>query len=198
MKEKMQSNEKLWSNAEIAFGKSTAEIRTDNDTVKLADVLSFSNFHIDYCNKMAHYLDKQQARIPGFENLDDLAKKMANCLTDYLSGFRTDSKRKIQESYSGVSGGINFNFIVFNYTEILDNIIKMSKGHDNYLGQRKFQNTNYGNTFGSIIHVHGTTKEGMVFGVNDISQIANSQAYADIPERIRIMRSRQMREHISC
>ena len=182
MKEYMKTNKELWSNAEMAFGKSTALISGDNTKARVDSIRKFSDFHIDFCESMAAYLEEQQKRIPDFDDPKVLAKKLFNCLNNFSSGFRAESRQKILQSYQAVPKGFQYNFIVFNYTDILDNFTEKAKQFPECFGTRTFQNTSYTNGIGTLIHVHGTTKRGMVFGVNDRSQIANEAVFNDIPE----------------
>ena len=50
------------------------------------------------------------------------------------------------------------------------------------LGKRLFQNTYHKNKMGDVIHIHGTVEHGMVFGVNDESQLEPSIFHENEPE----------------
>lgn len=69
---------------------------------------------------------------------------------------------------------INYNFITFNYTNVLDRILDEGKERNIDLGSHLGTN---GQTrkhlIGEIHHVHGALMEGVVLGVNDESQINN-------------------------
>ena len=70
-----------------------------------------------------------------------------------------------------------FNFIVFNYTCIIDQFIKATQKRKIALGTRNLGNSTKQNSLGQVIHVHGTTTTDMIFGVNDESQIANIELF---------------------
>lgn len=182
MKKKMDNDSALWSNAELALGDSTKYLSVKDGENPLIQIEEFSLFHIDLCESLAAYLDEQQERIPKFDKPEALAKKTATCLNGFLNGFREASKNFIQRSYSTVGGGFIFNFIVFNYTHVLDDLITTSRKYQQFLGSRSFSGKAYQNTYGEIIHVHGTTKRDMVFAVNDETQISNIELYKTVPD----------------
>lgn len=76
---------------------------------------------------------------------------------------------------------IFFDFISFNYTNTLDQCIKIIKkitnNNQKYIGFHTCNNTVYCNEIGKILHVHGTVDANMVLGVNDISQISNHSLF---------------------
>lgn len=84
---------------------------------------------------------------------------------------------QIKKTIDAISGGFTYNFINFNYTDTLDQCISAVRATKDVLSTRRYSNTNYGNSIGKSIHVHGTTMNSMVLGVNDIAQIADSSIF---------------------
>lgn len=101
----------------------------------------------------------------------------------FRSGLTEVQNDQVESSYGAFDGGCTFNFLVFNYTCIIDRLIEAAQKQEIQLGTRGHKNTTYHNSFGKTIHVHGTTENDMVFGVNDESQIANMSLFEEVSPR---------------
>lgn len=162
--------ENLWVNAELAFGHYTDDIVKQG---KKAD--SFSRRRIDFCRKLATYLQRQEKRVCVEEN----EQAFADGIRHFRSGLTEVQNDAVKRSYDLFDGGCTFNFLVFNYTCIIDRFIEAVRKRKIQLGTRVYRNSTYDNSFGKTIHVHGTTRKDMVFGVNDESQIENMTLFED-------------------
>ena len=172
-----------WSSAEEAFGKFTSEfIDVHNGDQQL------SESHAHFCQEMAKYLSQEQERFPLKQISSDKDKltQIVKDLRDVTNGLRLVDRNVINSVISNIGEGYTFNFLDFNYTNVLDNIIDALR-ENRVLGQRTYRNTNYENSIGTLIHVHGTTDFGMVFGVNDESQLNINIFKDEEPERKRQM-----------
>ena len=163
-------DEGFWSDAEKAFGEYTVEYE---------DASIYSECHIDFCEKLADYLKKQEERL-NFQALGQkIISSFSNAIAKYCDSFRPEQKDQITNSFNGVGGGIIYNFINFNYTNTLDNCIPLAKSSS--IGKRGINNNFFENSIGEVLHVHGTTEKDMVLGVNDESQIKNMELFKDQP-----------------
>ena len=71
-------------------------------------------------------------------------------------------------------GELQYKFITFNYTDILDEFIKMAKSGKIDLGAHTSTGGHVRrHSLGEVHHVHGALMEGVVLGVNDETQINN-------------------------
>lgn len=161
----------LWANAELAFGEYTDEIA--NQGLK-AD--SFSIRHSDFCRKLAVYLQKQEERICIQTHEEDFVK----AILEFSSGLTNVQKGAVNDSMRYFGGGYSFNFLVFNYTCIIDQLYNSMQEMKVNLGMRVFRDVSYQNSLGRILHVHGTTKRDMVFGVHGESQIKNMSIFEGV------------------
>lgn len=169
---RVESDLPLWSNAELAFGKSTKDF---------TNATEFCDCHENFCTELANYLKTQESRLY-FEKLGEIIPKLfSGSIRQYTAGFREEQRQQIESCLSAVSGGIVYNFISFNYTRTLDKCIKLSS-NKSLLGQRSYRGTVYNNSFGPVLHVHGYTDRDMVLGVNDESQIKNLKLFEGLPE----------------
>lgn len=157
--------ERLWANAELAFGRYTDDMVKQGKTAA-----SFSRRCIDFCTKLASYLQKQEMQI----SVEGREGDFAAAIQKFNAGLTEVQKVAVEKAASVFSGGYVFNFIVFNYTCVIDQFVNAIRKRNIPLGERSYRN---GNSLGQVIHVHGTTTTDMVFGVNDESQIANMELF---------------------
>ncbi len=174
-KESILKDIELWSDAEKTFGQYTSKYSG-------ADGLeAFLECHMDFCMKLGKYLKMQECRL--YESVDPLMGKLfLESLKGLTLGFREEQTTQLNNAFNLFSGGYKYNFISFNYTETIDRCIVSAKNIPKALGTRIFSNSRYENSFGQLIHVHGYTNRDMALGVNDESQILNSQLFEDVSE----------------
>ena len=161
----------LWANAELAFGHYTDDIA---ELGKKAD--SFSKRRNDFCRKLAVYLQEQEKRV----DVHNHGQAFVDAISEFRSGLTEAQLEQVNKSLDIFEGGFNYNFIIFNYTSIIDTLINAAKQQKIQLGTREYKGTSFNNSFGKSIHVHGTTEVEMIFGVNDTSQIANMTIFEGV------------------
>lgn len=163
--------DRLWSNAELAFGNYTGEVAAQGKTVD-----TYFERYDDFCLHLAEYLQKQELRFC----TDGRGQDFVDSIQDFHAGLTETQKAVIAKAEAGINGGYVFNFIIFNYTEIIDEIINDIKESKPKFGHRLIGSTNYTNSIGRVIHVHGTTTKDMIFGVNDESQVACMELFEGV------------------
>lgn len=166
----IKDNEELWSSAEIAMGKYTAEL--ENGAAN-----TFSECYTDFCEQLAQYLKKQMKRIDYKNSKESILKAFSN-LNKIIQSFPTQEREVLNTLYKNRSSEpIAFNFICYNYTDTLDQCISLVKKEPNILGTHRYSNRALEHFIGQICHVHGTVDNEMVFGVNDDSQISKLDVF---------------------
>lgn len=160
-KNTIADNIKNWSDLELSLGKYTEELKSENELDVIYD---------DLLTHLSTYLIKEEndfdfSKINLKEFYDSLISPecvLPRADKDVLQAFI--AKNDTTKPW-------DINIITFNYTasleKILNNKQNISIGHSKlgYLNRINIEN---------IFHVHGTTNEHMVVGVNDIAQIANT------------------------
>lgn len=175
-KKNILTNMNLWSTAEQAFGEYTNEFPTTEDGME-----DFLECHSDFCEALGRYLQAEEHRL-NYKALEKVVSSaFAKAIQNVKLGFREAQAQQIQDSINKFDGGFKYNFISFNYTQVVDQCIILTKKIAN-LGSRRYNRTDYSNTFGQIIHVHGYTNRDMALGLNDKSQIANPKLFEGQPE----------------
>lgn len=174
-KEEILTNEKLWSDSELAFGRYTARCKELGISAE-----AFCDLHEDFDDKLGEYLLQEERRVCP----SDIAPAFGASLKKILQGLTSVQKEQVQASINRNEYAFSYNFIIFNYTEIIDKIVTGENAAKLSLGTRKVRNTSENNCIGKVIHVHGTTDTQMVLGVNDISQIACPELFEGQPQEL--------------
>ena len=166
LKKEIISNKNNWSDLEIAFGKYTKHIK---DLIKLDEIAD------DLRESLGDYLEEQ-------ENLFDFTKIDRKLLFDYLcfpeDSFPATDKTAI-ENYTTKfkNSGWIVDIFTFNYTRSIEKIIETVIPPNLPIGKHYNNNAI---TLRGIEHIHGYTDDMMVLGVNDISQVANTNFHKDL------------------
>lgn len=171
IKEDIQDNNgEKWSDLEAALGECTGEF--DNFE-------GFFNCHIDITKKLREYLKEEEKKF----NLENISEKqlddMRKSLLNFYKGLRDEDYNQfynlLENDIKNRSSFINF--ISFNYTFALDNIVKKMSEKSLKLATNS-NNIQY--SFGvnkKVIHVHGFLDDSPILGVNDESQVKNKALF---------------------
>lgn len=158
-------DENLWSDAEMAFGK----ITDDFYSAKMTDK-DFSDCHIDFCERLGEYLEKQENRLKIEENKFHL--DFSSAIMNPTIGLSKLAAANIEMRMSPY-GAVNiFNFVSFNYTRTIDRFVKRIQNTAMLNGPMHVRSEG-----GILIHVHGYTDSEMMLGVSNESQISNKTLF---------------------
>lgn len=159
----------LWADLESALGNLLSEIREDQIDHFLDDKERIEGFLLDYLT-----LQNKRFRITDSSSLN---RELANKISVFYKEFQAKWQVEYENFLTQVPEAILFNFISYNYTSTLDQIVNSFCNSKNnlILGTHVAKNTQYNDAFGKIIHIHGDLKRGIILGLNDQSQINNEQ-----------------------
>lgn len=144
-----------WADFERELGKRTT-------CSPLDDAGNFRICVSDFKKQFAAYLKKEQERM---DHTPESGVKFWNALTDF-----PDSTPMLFQATNDFSS-VSYHFINFNYTNTLDACIKLAKRSSQYVNSKS--------SIRNVVHVHGSIDNGLILGVNDPSQIANSTLASD-------------------
>lgn len=168
--EHINENEELWSSAEEEIGKYTEEFEEGEGA-------AFCKCHKDFCENLAKYLKDESQKVD-YQYISQDIEKAFSLINSLSRPFPTEEREIINSAVSNYRNETTyFNFIVFNYTDTLDQCVSAIKGKQDVLGAHKYSTSIYSHAIGNIIHVHGTVDSQMVFGVNDESQISKPEIF---------------------
>lgn len=177
LKNRIEKNISLWSDVELAFGRYTLEYNP-------LEIKIFEKCYNDFVSNLSIYLQKEERKIqlpideeesiPIFEILENIFNSFYS--SNYLSQRSSELIKKLFDSDKGI---INYNFINFNYTNCFDKFIELMQqftppiAHNNALGFA------INDILNSPLHIHGKTGDGMIFGVDNETQISNESLSID-------------------
>lgn len=161
-------DEKTWADFELGLGRYTTKFTKET-------VEDFLDCLEDGQENIRKYLLEQEAKFD-FDAYSDMAyKAFYHSIRDFYAEV-SDLERPTIHNVINTHGqdGREIKFITFNYTNTLERII--SKLPNDPFSTWKINGVTYSYRINrQVLHVHGTTEEFPVLGVNDESQIANRE-----------------------
>ena len=161
----------LWSDLELGLGNYLSNI---NSETEIEDFLNekevVESLLVDY---LVQEIDK-------FEIVDE--KTISQIFNQNVINFHKDFNRKEKSHYVSVLADtktLKYQFITYNYTDIIDQIISIVKNQSEPFSRRNYKGTVVKDVLCDAIHVHGTLDEGIVLALNDTSQINNEKLQND-------------------
>lgn len=182
LKENITENINNWSDLELEFGKYTERIESSSE---------FEEIYDDLVENLLVYLENEENN---FDYSKFSKQKLLNFLVAPENSLLPADKNKLstfQRTWNNVTWRTNI--ITFNYTQSLEEIIE-SPFKNTQLGT---QSTGHKVILNDIHHIHGDLINGIVIGVNDISQLSNKSFHnnLDITESIIKKECNQARKH---
>ncbi len=160
LKDSIKGKKKDWSDLELALGEYFKELNSEEEFEVIFDDIKF---HLSKFLKLQEsYFNIQDVDSPKF--LRDLIHP-----DDYL--LFTDQVELRNYFGRWINNEININVTTFNYTKVFDDLFNDAK-NKNPLIQR---NQKHRVKLRSVLHIHGFVEKEMILGVNDDSQILNSE-----------------------
>ena len=154
-----------WSDLEETLGKYTQFLNKGQEQNFVNDYLELVELLINYLNDQINHLDYKK-------HSTEIFKEMQKSLESYMElGTNVDKQLIREKIYQYQKEPIIFNFIVFNYTTIMDRLIEICNESSSIISKHTFQGNSYNDSIGQMVHVHGTLDNGLILGVNDSSQI---------------------------
>lgn len=168
----IQKDYEKWADLEIGLGKYTKK-------VSVSEMDDFLEEEEQLELMLTEYLEKecQRVKIEDPALKEKIAIQMQDYLMNFYKGLNTEQRIYIRKLFTTTREPIHYSFINFNYTNTLEKILEVTKEvvTGNFGTHKSDTGVNYANSIGLHIHIHGTTSEEMVVGVNDETQIANKE-----------------------
>lgn len=187
----IEADYKTWADFEKALGQYTVNFSSENRQDLIDQIRDFESEFIKY-------LKYEEHRIFGEKNDALMRIDMFRVMTEGLLLFYS-LKNLAKESNAVVLEIINkyqketihFNFLNFNYTHVLENLLNIVSEHEKNIETKK------PNLYAidSVIHVHGDYDAHPIIGLNDASQIANKELSQD-PRFVRYLLKPQINQSL--
>ena len=169
---KMKDVDNDWSDLEIALGKYTIELRS-SDIVQEMNTL-----HKDLTYAISDFI-KEQESIRNIEINEDTVARFEEYFRSPESSRltrKTDGHSILEfRSFFAKVTSWQLNIITFNYSSTLQKILDFNNSKN--IGAY-FSNGAGVVKLNEIEHIHGTTADRLIIGVNDISQVENEKLHS--------------------
>lgn len=170
--EAIQQDKDTWSYFEKQLGNYTEKFTIKN-------INEFKNQVKDFEVKFMKYLIGLEQKLD-FSDKERISKTMINGINGFYLNtiLPVVSSNTINSLYNKCkSENHEINFINFNYTDCLENCLKMIP--DGVLKKRNYQGNPRLDRVGKVVHVHGFKNNNPIMGLNDVSQISNQELIKD-------------------
>lgn len=157
-----------WADLEVALGDKVKNVEEEN----LED---FMDSHAEVDSLLLDYLELEQNRYSVDKVEKDVLTEIARSLKNISAELTAEERLSYDMTCKAfINEELQYWFITFNYTSVLDLIIEKAANANLDLGTHTTTTgQNKRHTIGGVHHVHGTMTEGVVLGVNDESQVNN-------------------------
>lgn len=160
-----------WGDFEMSMAKYIKEFETESD---------FLDCVHDFTRFISYYLKKEEKRfstiLQSKNNNDLIYKELENeCKSSLSSFYKFGSINVVREIDNLQNGFKQHHFISFNYTNFLDDLLIKCA---NIVTEESKRNYDYPiDAFYTkrILHIHGTTNDHLVLGVNDVGQFEEAK-----------------------
>lgn len=154
MKADIQSDKKLWSDMEKAFGEFTTKINTERE---------FQDLYYELSDHLQNHLKSEDDR---FTPSGELKNKFMQDFSFYGKYLGDLDKIRYENFLNSFRGSHDINVMTFNYTNTLEKLLNI-KQHSNRV-EANLGNNKY---LRNIIHVHGGLEDAIIIGVDNEEQI---------------------------
>lgn len=155
-----------WSDLELALGEYTNEFKCIEDFDEVVD---------DIKSSLSSYLEKVETDFSNFNV--DIKRFLYDLVSfeEYL--IPTDQDKVLQLKKKFKDHNWHTEIVTFNYTNIVEQLNDDVEG--DLIGHQ--YNSNLKNILNkNVIHIHGLVSDGMILGVNDLSQVSNTELHDNI------------------
>lgn len=159
-----------WADLEIALGKLLKDITPEQ-------VNEFLDSKGRLEGDLAEHLRYQESRLAYSGN--NLPHEFQKNIIGFHQEFSAKERTDFQSWLSTVAASIVYQFISFNYTRCLDDIVEIGKTVQPFASHDFRSGAHYKDSVGTVHHIHGTLDDDLILGINDITQIDNSVLQAD-------------------
>ena len=163
-KQTIEEDIRTWADFEMRMAKYATTV--DSEEAFVACI----NDYKDYLNE--YLLQEQQMFIKDlkldYSVSEAVRKEMEKMLLNYGGGLTPNEQRNVSSVLTDINGQ-SYNFISFNYTNIVDQLVKLLCE-----GIKTKRSKILGYVRQDIIHIHGTLNKDVVLGVDNEMQLMNT------------------------
>ena len=175
----LKNNKEKWADFEIAMGKYTENFNSTNKN-------NYTNIIDSFRDVLINKFKYEETRANYELNTEHIITVFKKSIINFNAYLVPESRQLIHSITTTTLTNINFqyDFITFNYTDILDHCVKLVKKNINSFSVRQLGSNNgqhkITDALGKVLHIHGTLQKDLILGVDNQDQIANEAFREDI------------------
>lgn len=167
-KKDIDKNFEKWSDFENQMG-----IYTKEFTPKNVDDYCFCIR--DFRESLVEHLKNEELRINYDTQKEAIVSVFRKSIINFYENLVPASLNALRALTNQKNEAIYYNFITFNYTNVIDKCIEIIKHGNSPFNSRKNGNHTLNDTINQILHIHGTTQNNVIMGVDNAEQIVNTE-----------------------
>lgn len=168
----VKNNYELWADLELGLG---LLLKNIDET----QIESYFDSKAKLESILTEYLTKESSKLTIVDE-NKFVEEFTNKVVNFSDGFSTNDKNQLQSLVSKTTEVINYRFITFNYTTVLDKMIELVKSKNDKFTSHIGGSTKYADVLWPPHHIHGTLgNEDLILCVDNSSQIDNEKFQAD-------------------
>ncbi len=160
----INENTDKWSDLELALGEFVENISDDE-----IDSFFDSKELLEQC--LTEYLKEQENSID-WKSCNGIGDEFQSNIIKFYKFFGEQEKISYNALIAKTNRTINYKLITFNYTNILEKLVKETDKFAPFTTHKSGVST-YNDHLYSPLHIHGTLSSGLMIGVDNASQIKN-------------------------
>lgn len=157
----------MWSDLELGLGEFLKNV-DDNQIEEFLDSKSTLE------RMLSEYLTSENERVK-IKSEKDLGVEFNKKVINFFSDFNEIDKEHFHKVISETRAQIIYNFITFNYTNLLDIIVAASQKNCKPFDSHSATNTRYNDEVRMPHHIHGKLTEELILGLDNADQILNEK-----------------------
>lgn len=161
----ISENYDCWADMECALGKLLRKVSPEQ-------IPSFLDQKASLENCLADYLRNEMKRID-LSN-PTIQKEFQKNISELCTEFSPRDRNNYLSWQKQIPEKIIYQFISFNYTDTLDQIIEPAKLNKQF-ATHSTTNSSYYDIVGTILHLHGTLSDGLILALDNEKQIENPE-----------------------
>lgn len=167
LSESIKGDYKMWSDLESGLGEFLERI----DENQIGEFLD-SKGTLE--RMLSEYLAIENQRIK-IKDEKALGEEFRKKVINFFSDFNTLDKEHYHKVMKTTTEQINYSFITFNYTNVLDNIVLAAQKNCESFSNHVVGNTRYSDKIMLPHHIHGKLTEDLILGLDNAEQILNDK-----------------------
>ena len=164
--ESLKGNDKYWSNFELGIGKYTSHFDVE-------DQQKFNACLEDFTTELGNFLQLEEKRVDVSLCEKDIKEEFVRSIKNYDGELAQSYKDQLKNILSS-GDAVEFRFISFNYTHLLDKCLELSFDEKTVVGSHVRSGTRYDHIVNNqVLHIHGELPGPIITGVDNPYQIEN-------------------------